>query len=72
MKTAYGLYSNVMLPVIGTVLSGSAEAYRYLPDSIRKFPDAEELGRMMREAGFAAVQYELLTGGIAALHIGTK
>ncbi|HSU32981.1 MAG TPA: bifunctional demethylmenaquinone methyltransferase/2-methoxy-6-polyprenyl-1,4-benzoquinol methylase UbiE [Bryobacteraceae bacterium] len=72
MKAAYGLYSNVMLPAIGTVLSGSGEAYRYLPDSIRKFPRPDELGRMMSATGFAAVRYELLTGGIAALHIGTK
>jgi demethylmenaquinone methyltransferase/2-methoxy-6-polyprenyl-1,4-benzoquinol methylase len=72
MKAAYGLYSNVMLPAVGRVLSGSGEAYQYLPDSIRKFPRAQELGRMMSAAGFAAVRYELLTGGIAALHIGTK
>ncbi len=72
MKAAYGFYSRVMLPVIGTLVSGSREAYEYLPDSIRKFPGAEELRDMMREAGFVDARFELLTGGIAALHVGTR
>lgn len=72
MKMAYGFYSGVVLPVIGTMVSGSAEAYRYLPDSIRKFPGAEELRRMMEGAGFEATQYDLLTGGIAAIHTGRR
>ena len=70
MKAGYGLYSRVLLPAIGTLVSGSREAYTYLPDSIRKFPMAEELAGMMRAAGFSATEYELLTGGIAALHVG--
>ncbi|MBV9084688.1 MAG: bifunctional demethylmenaquinone methyltransferase/2-methoxy-6-polyprenyl-1,4-benzoquinol methylase UbiE [Acidobacteriaceae bacterium] len=72
MKTAYGFYAGVVLPAIGTIVSGSREAYTYLPDSIRKFPQAAELRDMMTEAGFADTSYELLTGGIAALHVGTK
>ncbi|MDQ2946641.1 MAG: bifunctional demethylmenaquinone methyltransferase/2-methoxy-6-polyprenyl-1,4-benzoquinol methylase UbiE [Acidobacteriota bacterium] len=72
MKAAYGFYSSVMLPVIGTVVSGSREAYQYLPDSIRKFPKAEELKEMMGAAEFLDARYELLTGGIAALHVGMR
>ncbi|MBV8820355.1 MAG: bifunctional demethylmenaquinone methyltransferase/2-methoxy-6-polyprenyl-1,4-benzoquinol methylase UbiE [Acidobacteriaceae bacterium] len=72
MHAAYGLYSRVLLPVIGGVVSGSREAYSYLPDSIRKFPDAENLRKMMQAAGFDETKYELLTGGIAALHLGWK
>lgn len=72
MKAAYGLYSRVVLPLVGQVLSGSREAYTYLPDSIRKFPRAEELATMMREAGFVGSTFQLLTGGIAALHTGAK
>jgi len=72
MKLGYGFYSNVLLPVIGTLVSGSPEAYRYLPDSIRKFPSADRLREMMAAAGFRAAQYELLTGGIAAIHAGNK
>ncbi len=70
MKAGYGLYSRLLLPAIGTLISGSREAYAYLPDSIRKFPPAEELALMMRAAGFSNTSFELLTGGIAALHVG--
>jgi demethylmenaquinone methyltransferase/2-methoxy-6-polyprenyl-1,4-benzoquinol methylase len=72
LKTSYGLYSQVLLPLIGSVVSGSREAYTYLPDSIRKFPTAAGLAELMSKAGFESVDYELLTGGIAALHAGTK
>lgn len=66
----YGLYSRWVLPWIGGVISGSREAYAYLPDSVRKFPTASQLAGMMRAAGFREVSYDLLTGGIAALHVG--
>jgi demethylmenaquinone methyltransferase / 2-methoxy-6-polyprenyl-1,4-benzoquinol methylase len=72
MRTAYGLYSRFILPAVGRIVSGSREAYAYLPESIRKFPPAEELKRMVSEAGFSESSYELLTGGVAALHIGRK
>lgn len=72
MKTAYGLYSQVFLPVIGTAISGSRDAYAYLPDSIRKFPQAEQLQNMMKERGFEQTSYELFTSGIAALHLGRR
>ena len=66
----YNWYSRRVLPVIGGAISGAPEAYRYLPESVRKFPDAPELARMMEDAGFATVEWEYLTFGIAALHIG--
>jgi demethylmenaquinone methyltransferase/2-methoxy-6-polyprenyl-1,4-benzoquinol methylase len=72
MKAAYGLYSRIFLPLTGALISGSMEAYRYLPDSIRKFPTADELIAMMREAGFSRCRFELLSGGIAAIHVGVK
>jgi demethylmenaquinone methyltransferase/2-methoxy-6-polyprenyl-1,4-benzoquinol methylase len=59
------------LPAIGGALSGSRDAYRYLPESVRKFPGVEELAEMMRAAGFADVKFERMTGGIVALHLGT-
>lgn len=71
-KAAYAFYSRVLMPAIGSVISGSREAYTYLPDSIRKFPTAEELKRMMETAGFVNTHFDLLTGGIAALHLGAK
>jgi demethylmenaquinone methyltransferase/2-methoxy-6-polyprenyl-1,4-benzoquinol methylase len=59
-----------VLPVIGGMLTGAGDAYRYLPASIEKFPDAEALAAAMRTAGFDTVSYEYLTGGSVALHIG--
>lgn len=72
MRTAYGFYSGVLLPLIGALVSGSREAYSYLPESVKKFPAAQQLRRMMEEAGFAESDYQLLTGGIAAVHTGVK
>lgn len=68
----YRFYSRRVLPVIGGVLSGSRDAYAYLPDSIGKFPSSEELAVRMRAAGFRTVEFVRMTGGIVALHIGTK
>jgi len=68
-RALYNFYSRRILPVIGGALSGNPDAYRYLPESVRKFPSAEELAEDLRRAGFASVSYEYLTGGIAALHV---
>jgi demethylmenaquinone methyltransferase / 2-methoxy-6-polyprenyl-1,4-benzoquinol methylase len=72
VRTAYGLYSRTILPLVGGVVSGSRQAYSYLPESIEKFPRADELVQMMERAGFERARYELLSGGIAALHTGQK
>ena len=66
----YNFYSRRVLPTIGGALSGSRDAYTYLPESVRKFPSPDELAGMMRAAGFARVEFERLTGGIVALHLG--
>jgi demethylmenaquinone methyltransferase/2-methoxy-6-polyprenyl-1,4-benzoquinol methylase len=66
----YNLYSRRVLPWVGGLISGSRDAYTYLPESVRKFPVAPELAAMMRVAGFADVSFEYLTGGIVALHLG--
>ncbi len=66
----YNLYSRRILPVIGGLISGNRDAYTYLPESVKKFPNARELADAMRCAGFTEVSYELLTGGIVALHLG--
>jgi demethylmenaquinone methyltransferase/2-methoxy-6-polyprenyl-1,4-benzoquinol methylase len=68
----YNLYSRHVLPAIGGALSGSKDAYTYLPESVRKFPQADELARNMREAGFAEVSFERMTGGIVCLHLGHR
>jgi demethylmenaquinone methyltransferase/2-methoxy-6-polyprenyl-1,4-benzoquinol methylase len=61
-----------LLPWIGGWLSGLRSAYEYLPDSISRFPDQQTLASMMRAAGFAEVEFENLSGGVAALHTGRR
>jgi demethylmenaquinone methyltransferase/2-methoxy-6-polyprenyl-1,4-benzoquinol methylase len=70
--TAYGFFSTRVLPRIGGLISGSREAYSYLPESIRKFPTAEELAEEMRAAGFRCVEIDSMTGGAVALHRAWK
>jgi demethylmenaquinone methyltransferase/2-methoxy-6-polyprenyl-1,4-benzoquinol methylase len=57
---------------VGGMVSGSPDAYKYLPESIRKFPGAEDLAASMRRAGFSRVEFERMTGGAVALHRGFK
>jgi demethylmenaquinone methyltransferase/2-methoxy-6-polyprenyl-1,4-benzoquinol methylase len=68
----YSFYFDRIAPAIAALLGGDREAYRYLPRSLRSFPDAERLAAMLREAGFQHVTFERLTLGIAALHIAEK
>ena len=70
--TLYGFFSTRVLPWVGGLVSGSREAYSYLPESIQKFPGAEELADQMRAAGFKSVEFEPLTLGAVALHMGRK
>ncbi len=71
-RQAFQFYFSNILPRIGGAVSGSRGAYEYLPDSVSRFPDQKNLARMMRETGFSDVEYKNLTGGIAAIHSGTK
>jgi demethylmenaquinone methyltransferase / 2-methoxy-6-polyprenyl-1,4-benzoquinol methylase len=68
----YGFFSTRVLPRVGAMISGSREAYSYLPESIQKFPGAEELAAEMRRVGFSRVEFERMTGGAVALHLGWK
>ncbi|HXF26734.1 MAG TPA: bifunctional demethylmenaquinone methyltransferase/2-methoxy-6-polyprenyl-1,4-benzoquinol methylase UbiE [Bryobacteraceae bacterium] len=67
----YRFYFTHILPFVGGLISGSHEAYSYLPESVRKFPGAPELANRMLGAGFARVEFEQMTGGIVAVHVGT-
>jgi demethylmenaquinone methyltransferase/2-methoxy-6-polyprenyl-1,4-benzoquinol methylase len=71
-RALFRFYFAHVLPRIGGLVSGSRGAYEYLPDSVSRFPDQKRLAGMMREAGFENVGYRNLTGGIAALHTGTR
>jgi demethylmenaquinone methyltransferase/2-methoxy-6-polyprenyl-1,4-benzoquinol methylase len=72
LAAAYGFYSRAILPTIGGMISGSKDAYTYLPESVRKFPDADGLADQMRDAGFVNVRFERMTAGIVALHLGDR
>lgn len=71
-RAVFQFYFNRVLPLIGGLVSGSRGAYEYLPDSVSRFPDQKKLAQLMRDVGFAEVEYQNLTGGIAALHLGTR
>ena len=72
IRALYGFYSNRVLPLVGGLISGSRGAYRYLPESIARFPAAPELGERLRSAGFDNVSWELLTFGTVAIHRATR
>jgi demethylmenaquinone methyltransferase/2-methoxy-6-polyprenyl-1,4-benzoquinol methylase len=68
----YELYSDRVIPALGRVVAGDADAYRYLVESIRRFPAPEAFAAMLRAAGFSRVTYKLMSGGIVALHCGWR
>ena len=71
-RALFRFYFTRVLPRIGGLVSGSRGAYEYLPDSVTRFPDQKRLAELMRAEGFEGVEYSNLTGGIAALHAGTR
>ena len=72
LDTLYDLYSFNVIPALGRAVVGDAESYRYLVESIRRFPKPQAFATMMRAAGFARVSHQLMTGGIVALHSGWR
>ena len=73
LRRLYDWYSFTLLPWIGTRVSGDTTGvYRYLPASIRSFPDQDGLARLLREIGFEKVKYHNLSGGIVAIHVAVK
>jgi demethylmenaquinone methyltransferase/2-methoxy-6-polyprenyl-1,4-benzoquinol methylase len=72
LEKPYDLYSFEVLPRLGSMVAGDAESYRYLAESIRRFPPQEELAARMRAVGLGQVKYRNLSGGIAAVHTGWR
>jgi len=72
LRPLFNMYFRKLLPWMGGLISGSLSAYTYLPASVQKFPDQSELSLLMEQTGFDQVNYENLTGGIAALHMGRR
>ncbi len=71
-RAVFRFYFSHILPRLGTWISGTDGPYRYLPDSVGRFPSQPELAHLITSVGFERVRYRNLTGGIAALHWGTK
>ena len=72
LRPLFELYFTRILPLMGGFISGSRSAYTYLPASVQRFPDQNQLSLLMVKAGFEEVSFENLTGGIAALHLGRR
>ena len=72
LKPLYDAYSFKLLPMLGKLVAGDADSYRYLAESIRRHPDQETLLGMMREAGLEDCRYHNLSGGIVAVHRGYR
>jgi demethylmenaquinone methyltransferase/2-methoxy-6-polyprenyl-1,4-benzoquinol methylase len=72
LDRAYEAWSFNAIPRIGGVVAGDPESYRYLVESIRKFPNQPNFATMIRATGFERVTWRNYSGGIAALHSGWK
>ncbi|MBW3534061.1 MAG: class I SAM-dependent methyltransferase [Gemmatimonadetes bacterium] len=72
LRRLYMLYFTRVLPVVGRLVSGHPWAYTYLPASVKEFPGPDALSERLLVAGFREASHRLLTGGIAALHVGVR
>ncbi len=72
LSKAYDAYSFTALPLMGQLIAGDSESYKYLAESIRMHPDQDTLKGMMEQAGLVNCRYYNMTGGIVALHVGIK
>jgi len=72
LRPLYLFYFRYILPRLGRIVSGHPWAYEYLPESVKEFPGPDVLARKLAAAGFERPEWEYLTGGIAAIHVGTR
>lgn len=72
VRPFYNIYNQYVIPRLGTMVSGQPEAYQYLIESIRRFPNQEEMKVLIEESGFSSVTYRNLFFGIACIHSGTN
>ena len=72
LDALYEAYSKNVIPALGRMVAGDEESYRYLVDSIRRFPPPAAFSRMIRDAGFVRVAHAPMSGGIVAIHTGWK
>lgn len=71
-RRLYDFYSFNIMPLLGELITGSAESYACLPETIRMFPLPDELSSILEEIGFAKVRHHAMTNGIAVAHVGIK
>jgi demethylmenaquinone methyltransferase/2-methoxy-6-polyprenyl-1,4-benzoquinol methylase len=72
IRTIYHHYSFQILPWAGKLITGTAEPFRYLAESVRVFPAPEQIQKLMTEKGFAKAAYEPLSNGLAVIYSGEK
>jgi demethylmenaquinone methyltransferase/2-methoxy-6-polyprenyl-1,4-benzoquinol methylase len=72
LEKVYDWYSFKVLPQLGRLVTGDADSYRYLAESIRMHPGQQELKALMHKAGFGHVDFHNMSGGVVALHVGIK
>jgi demethylmenaquinone methyltransferase/2-methoxy-6-polyprenyl-1,4-benzoquinol methylase len=72
IRPFYQLFSSTVIPKLGAWISRNPDAYEYLIQSIRRFPDQEEMKSLMQDCGFCNVSYRNMSFGIACLHVGQK
>ena len=72
LRKLYHFYFHNILPVIGRMLSGHTWAYTYLPESVKDFPEPQELSESLLQAGFQEVDWKYLTGGVVTIHIAVR
>jgi demethylmenaquinone methyltransferase/2-methoxy-6-polyprenyl-1,4-benzoquinol methylase len=72
LATAFEAYFEHVVPTVGGLISGDRMAYRYLPASVKAFPEARRLGAMFRDAGFSAVSYRRVGFGSVAIHSAVR
>ena len=68
----YDFYSHKIVPKVGQMIAGDADSYRYLIESIRRFPDMPHFEAMIGDAGFVQIRHEPILGGLVAIHSGWK
>jgi demethylmenaquinone methyltransferase/2-methoxy-6-polyprenyl-1,4-benzoquinol methylase len=72
LDTLYDLYSFKLMPLLGGLVGGNRDAYQYLAESIRQFPDQQKFAGMIADAGFSQVAFRNQSAGIAAIHSGWR
>src|SRR5262245_59830030 len=72
VEAFYDLYSLTTIPALGKIVTGDGQPYRYLVESIRRFPEAASFARKIEQAGFSQVSFRMLSAGVVAIHSGWR